>query len=462
MSILSSPLKGVLQSPLSSPLFSGSMWWLAFDQNASFAYDLVNGRYMRSGGASTQALSLTGVPSGQPVQGVGMTVGAADNPVVVQGLGDEKYSSDNLLVPGGYVNTFTVTETGFDAVFNGSQNRVAFGLFGMVIGGSFRVSFGELASGISAFVREGDDGTGVVIATAYAGSSFLDFVPTTVDMSILFIDDSDDYSITDLSVTRVLPYPGYNTDGTLSEYDLVEGGGFDTQEDVDLWGSTNTDPDELIVSLDTGRMKLVVGAGGITGTPRILVPVRVGKVHVFSLNTDFELAMNSTIAGYEIVDGGSPVQYGMATQDITFLEFWNSSLNSTRYVDNVSLQEVEPGVVIEAVGVWGSVEFNTALTLTDNDDNHIVVRRNASGKIHLRIILGGVSSNYYSTIDWPDDVEGTLRLELTNTDGGCFAAVFLDDVFVIGSDAFDYPQPINQLVLAPVAGVKTITEIYGK
>lgn len=59
MSILSTPLQGVLSSPLSSPLFSGSMWWLAFDQNASFAYDLSSGRYMRSGGASTQALSLT-------------------------------------------------------------------------------------------------------------------------------------------------------------------------------------------------------------------------------------------------------------------------------------------------------------------------------------------------------------------------------------------------------------------
>lgn len=45
--------------PILRKTLNRNRWWALFNTAANFAYDLSNGRYMRSGGASTQALSLT-------------------------------------------------------------------------------------------------------------------------------------------------------------------------------------------------------------------------------------------------------------------------------------------------------------------------------------------------------------------------------------------------------------------
>ncbi|MDF1685375.1 MAG: hypothetical protein P1U50_01185 [Parvibaculaceae bacterium] len=254
--------------------------------------------------------------------------------------------------------------------------------------------------------------------------------------------------------------------------ELVEGGGFDGTLDA-AWEVTNEASQDVFIS------------GGVLNLPRdpdtscsyvdqeLSGKIRAGGVFRFSLDVVESTvrarvsltrgAPEITGAGHSnIVTTGAKEYHALTPSDTVWVRLFPMTNDSVAQVDNISLQEIEPGVVIEAVGVWGNVEDNRFLKLTDNDDNHIIVRRSASGKVHLRLIIGGVLTDLVSVTDWPDDLEATFRLELTNTDDGCFAAVFLDDVFVIGSDAFDYPNEINQLSLAPVAGTTIIKEVYGK
>ena len=695
MSILSSPLKGVLRSPLSSPLFSGSMWWLAFGQNANFAYDLVNNRYMRSGGASTQALSLTedrassalvlqsngtyveraagelaigqgvggqfsqavtnhinsdmsgaalgvvgsggalpdgwssstdttavtglgvserGVPyvrirlqqnngGGSPqypalnlgidrdtipgadwysrmlftrlsdtwnpravvriietVDGFGYlgfggldisgaekdslidvkiphtvthvdagsvrpdivlttlagesfdiefqieipsftataftppaiigpadTTRSADNPVVVQGLGDE------LVANGDFADDLDGWE------YDGSAIEQPYAMGGilyiprevgatfivrqqiaddLIIGNSYFYTFEIVDGGLRPRLGHYEDNGSYYspATTQYPGVYGVPFVATSTNLWAYFLPliDNSIVSIRGVSAKQVFPYPGYNTDGTLSGRELVEGGGFDTQADVDdHWDVTEGAGGPAAVSGGVVSLPRTAGADPTYIDQEMVDKFTVGRVQEYTaecLQSSARFRVGTTRWGFEYVDlSYVPVGVYSAHFLAGHSTLWARALpmadGQTAKVDNISLQEVEPGVIIECTGVWGDTDEQIAFRLSDGTaSNEIKVMRLNSGNLRLAIIKdGGLVYGADSSGAWPDNTEAALRLEITDTVDGTFYALFLDDVFTgLGAGPVDYPQAVNELDLSPVAGVKTITEIYGK
>lgn len=397
---------------------------------------------------------------------------AADNPVVIQGFGEELYNSSNLVTPGGYDTTHIVTPTGFDAVMGTSDARIAVNLSDVIIGATHRVEFGPLPASVGCFAFTEAGGSGsVLVSETTTGATSISFVPTTSSMSILFAKELDGFSITDLSVKQVFPYPGYNTDGTLSGDELVTGGGFDTQADVDAWAATNATK-----ALSTGRMRLTNTIADF-GFAHLSTPSTEGRVYrVTGERSDKDVTAsiadvhvgafeNSTAYASNAEWSAGPFVFLSQYDDVRITAIvGGNTLGAWKEFDNISLQEVEPGVVVEVEGVWGDVVGQRGFLLNDGGDtNFVEARRASNGNITLQIVKDSISLfNSASDTAWPDNTEATFRLELTNTDGGCFAAVFLDDVFVISCDAFDYPEAVNQLSLAPIAGTTTVKQVLGK
>ena len=363
--------------PISKKTLTRNRWWSLFNSAANFAYDLSSGRYMRSGGASTQALSLTGVPSGQPVQGVGMTVGAADNPVVVQGLGDEQlFYADNPQLWGPTGGTRVDNPDGTaDMVSQGAtwhrlQAETALWQAGVKMRG-----FKHYKEGTSGRIRltlrnnsdaqesaaVGEVGALVVQQNAAGPLEIISqelvgdlhtvhyyFTPNASPASRSAAIGPDSTTVGETvkavggSLKQVFPYPGYNADGTLSGWDLVEGGA--TDKTVASLGST-----------DGQNARLLTGSSG-------------------------------------------------TEQD----RLWNNG------------------------GFW-------ARTIT----------------------LGGVDATVTSAVPWVAG-DHTVYVETTQTDDDGFIAYWLDGVFLSELSYQGVLPLIDSFPLGPVAGVKTIKQVYGK
>ena len=271
--------------------------------------------------------------------------------------------------------------------------------------------------------------------------------------------------------SRILASDGFASTVFPSAKDLVEGGGFDTQEDVDLFeGYSGAE-----LSLVNGALRLD-NVGPTWGGSRRTFTAKPGRVYrlsgdqvafgggaasVTDLHVGNEVSSSAYLANEAWADG--PFYVLSLTDEFRVSPQVGSDTDGAwKEHDNISLQEVEPGVVLELIGKWGGTQYQRAFVLYGDADNYMLLRRSSDGHPHLRIVIGGVQTDYVSAHWWPDDEEGKFRLELTDTEGGCFASVFLDDVFIVGSDAFDYPHAINLLELYAGTGFKTITEIYGK
>lgn len=266
-----------------------------------------------------------------------------------------------------------------------------------------------------------------------------------------------------------LPYPGYNIDGTLSGRELVEGGGFDTQGNVDLWTAQSA-----VLTLSSGSMR-TANIGTNHGGGSLPVSTTPGRVHALSGqrvnsgagagSSDCHLgdadSHNKYVNGGVWTDGPFYSLAEMAAVDISATVGGNTDAAWKEH-DNISLQEVEPGVTIEAAGVWGDTDEQIAFRLSDGTTlNEIKAMRLNAGNLRLAVIKdGALIYGADASGAWPDNTEATLRLEITDTDDGTFYALFLDDVFTgLGAGPVDYPDAINQLDLAPVAGVKTIKSV---
>lgn len=274
--------------------------------------------------------------------------------------------------------------------------------------------------------------------------------------------------------SRILEGEGFASTVFPSAKDLVVGGGFDTQEDVDLWTGVNGGA----LTLSGGAMRVTNTAVNNGGGYRLVHGLRDGGVFRYSGErvadndpggNDYHLGSvegYGTYAENKKYSDGPRYFIKTVSGELRLYTLLNgTAIGTWREHDNISLQEVEPGVVIEAVGVWGDAGAQHVLRLDDtsNANTFILIARTSDGRIRLKIETDDVTLyDIVSATDWPDDTEAAFRLELTNTDGGCFASVFLDDVFVIGSDAFVYPQSINQLGLSPVAGVELVKQVYYK
>ena len=440
------------------------------------------------------------------------TTRASDNPVVVQGLGDEVVATWNTPMLWGEVSvnltenadgSVRITPTG-GATYNRADAEdvvVEIGVTYLVVvkfragtSPNARINLFNSASGSSSTTVAGPVGNlsvnndalgavaGITQTLGADGVWTVTFLFTSaINSSALRLGlgphtSAVGQTITAISssVKQVLPYPGYNTDGTLSGRELVEGGGFDTQEDVDLWQELN----EASITLSNGAMRVTNTAINNGGGLLRLFDLRDGAVFKF---TGERVADNDpggadyhigSTEGYGTYAAGKSYSVGpryflkTVPGDVrVYALLSGSAIGTWKEHDNISLQEVEPGVVIEAVGVWGSSNNQRVMRLDDgSSNNYLEVRRESSGKIKLIYVKDGVQqiSITQSTV-WPADQLATFRLELTNTEGGFFCALFLDDEYQgLSGGPFEYAEAINELDISPVSGVKTITEIYGK
>ncbi|MFT6509818.1 MAG: hypothetical protein ACJAVO_001957 [Parvibaculaceae bacterium] len=132
-------------------------------------------------------------------------------------------------------------------------------------------------------------------------------------------------------------------------------------------------------------------------------------------------------------------------------------------IHRASLRELKPGVVVEQRAAFGRTAGQHAVLLVDGNGNNCVeLRRTSGGAVSLCIRKEGATLyEAASATNWPDDVEATFRLEVTGTDGGTYFSVFLNEVYLadLSPGALDYPNGIDRLSLAAMAGVKTIQSL---
>lgn len=268
--------------------------------------------------------------------------------------------------------------------------------------------------------------------------------------------------------SRILAGDGFASTVFPSEYDLLEGGGFDSQADVDLWGPSSTDPEQIIRTEVDGRMELVRGSGGIDGQASFNVLLTAGTVYALESVVEGHLALAAEFNVFVSANTGKRTDYGLAAvSGASAVRVWNFDKPTTVYVDSLSVQEVEPGAIIEAVGVLNIALNQYVMWLLGSTSNDgVILRCRSTGFLNMIIKKDGVTLFDITSplAPYPDGVEATIRLEITNTPAGCFFAVFKDGVAVpdLMAGPIAYPDAINTLSLIPVAGVKTITEIYGK
>lgn len=271
-----------------------------------------------------------------------------------------------------------------------------------------------------------------------------------------------------------LPWVGYDVSGVADGIELVPGGTFTDDTSLEGWTPTVYNGTGT-TTLDVVSGQFVItnsdAAGTGFGGAYFDFDVRGGSVYVIQGEhisgpnmSDYHIGLRDAnpwdiFANLSFSDTS---KYFLAsTKELRFLV--NSAGNTpeaSRVVDNISLQRIGPGVVIEETAFWGASDGQHVFRLDDGgSDDFILLRRASTGKIELAIQKDGDTLfEDVSATSWPDDREATFRLEITGTDAGAFFAVFLDEVYLgdLVPGALDYPSGINQLCLAVVAGVKTI------
>lgn len=404
---------------------------------------------------------------------------AADNPVVVQGLGDELMPSPMFDDLDGWLFTNAVEDTTpgnlvIENVAASEGHAAILPKKPLIAGALYQITtFVSERSGAGGGFDIGGTRLGVQSAgwnTLYAvagNGSVIKVLANSANMGGKVVFDS-------IELSQVLPYPGYNTDGTLSGREGLEGGGFDTQEDVDLW----TVQAATLLSLSSGAMR-VENAGANYGGSAKAIPTTAGRVYALdgersasgagAGSSDCHLggtgSHNKYVSSGEWADGPfySLVEEAFANISATV---GGDTDGAWKEHDNISLQEVEPGVVIEVEAVLNITPNQYVMWLMGPDSNNgLIIRCRGGGFFNMIIKKDGTSLfDVTSSEPYPDGVVASIRLEITDTPDGCFFAVFKDGVVIPGLMAgpIAYPEAINTLSLIPVAGVKTIKEIYGK
>ncbi|MBV1934929.1 MAG: hypothetical protein KUG59_09570 [Parvibaculaceae bacterium] len=268
------------------------------------------------------------------------------------------------------------------------------------------------------------------------------------------------------------PFLGYDPVGTLSGVELEDISGLDNWTTGTLLGTGTCTVDVIAGELHVTNTDPTGTGYGIAyrdWTAQAGSVYEVGGEQISGANNNaYNMGLANNVSPFDVfvnrsfADGA--VQFIAPHADMCLsINAPGNIPSASRVVDNLSIQEVEPGVVIEAVGVWGNTDNQHVLRLDDGTgDNVILIRRTSVGTIKLFIAGGGVTLyDAASTVAWPDGIEATFRLEITDTDGGCFFAVFLDDVYLedMLPGALDYPSAIDQLNLAVVSGVKTLKSL---
>ena len=275
------------------------------------------------------------------------------------------------------------------------------------------------------------------------------------------------------SIKQVLPYPGYNITGIVSGHERVEGGGFDGVLDA-AWvpGGAGV----YTVETEAGALKVI---GNAYASQQIATTA--GRVQRFSAaileaqGSSNEIRVGNSPGAFEVarsattLDVGSHELFWLAPDNFSYValktHYAGSSLDETLF-DNASNQEVDPGVVFEVKAKWGATIGQHAFRFDEGASaNIILAQQTGLGTIKLLVRVAGVDViNFASAVLWPSDTEATFRLEITKTDAGTFFALFLDGVYIddIPAGPVDYPDAINQLKLAPVEGVSVIKQVHGK
>lgn len=425
------------------------------------------------------------------VVGAGDTVmRGADNPVVVQGVGEVlvtngdfsdglegwTYAENGGLAPDPYVtagvlhiprtitgNTWTITQQLATALVVGVSYRLKF----TVKQGYVRVRMGSTKNSGNMVSADKTPGVYEVEFTASSVTAWAYFRPLLNDQIV---------QIEVIHVERLLPYEGYDPTGVADGVELVDGGTFEGQVDVDLW----TERGSATTSLIDDALHIDSSGGGYGGAFRDfetdpgsvyqLSGEQVAKgggatdVDVFS-GPNNGASYNEFVAAEAFVDG--PFFFLPTTAALTRVDLrtGGNGVGEFKQFDNISLQRVKPGVVIEAVAVWGGTDGQIAFRLSDDSvANEIKVHRLNSGTLRLAILKdGGLLYGSDAVGAWPDNTEASLRLEMTDTAAGTFYALFLDSVFTgLGAGPIAYPDAITQLDFAPVAGAKSIKAINAR
>ncbi len=269
--------------------------------------------------------------------------------------------------------------------------------------------------------------------------------------------------------SRLLAGDGFASTVFPSAKDLVAGGGFDTQEDVDLWAAQAA----TLLSLSAGTMR-VENVGENYGGSVQAVPVKTGRVYALSGERSDKSA-GAGAADCHLGGAGSHDRYvsgGQWANGPFYSLVEEASVNISATVggngsgawkehDNISLQEVEPGAIDKTDVSLGSTDGQNARLLTNSSGTERDRLWNDGGFWARTITLGGVDTTVTSTVPWVAEAH-TIYVETTQTDSDGFIAYWLDDVFIKELSYQGILPLIDSIPLGSVAGVKTIREIRGK